>query len=209
MKKIAVALVVILSVASFSKTNAQVKIGLFDRESVLSLMPGIQKIDTLLQKYLNDSLKTEYDYTYSEFIAKDSSLKKDSAELSKKPALKEIREKAVNELKGKLVNWQQYQNQMLQRKQGEYLQPYLEKMYAAMQEVITEQKYTHIFKPDVFEYFDIASAQEFNLRVLDKMKIALPKEVEEQIKALKGTGSKSTLPSGPATKPATKPAPKN
>ncbi|MBN8837608.1 MAG: OmpH family outer membrane protein [Sphingobacteriia bacterium] len=203
MKKVAVALAVIISVASFSNVNAQVKIGLFDREAVLSLMPGIQKIDTLLQKYVNDSLKTEYDYTYSEFLAKDSALKKDSVELSKKPALKEIREKAVNELKIKLVNWQQYQNQLLQKKQNDLLQPYLEKMYAAMQEVIAEHKYTHIFKPDVFEYFDMAQAQEFNLRVLDKMRIPLPKEVEDQIKALKG-GIKPAATGAPVNKPAVK-----
>lgn len=204
MKKVAVALAVIISIASLSNANAQVKIGIFDRDQVLGLMPGIQKIDTLLQKYVNDSLKTEYDYTYSEFIAKDSALKKDSVELSKKPALKEIREKAVNELKLKLVNWQQYQNQLLQKKQNDLLAPYLEKMYAAMQEVIAEQKYTVILKPESVEYFDIATQSEFALRVLDKMKIPLPKEVEEQIKALKGGVKPTTIPTSPANKPAVK-----
>lgn len=207
MKKIAFALVVLaMSLVFAGNTNAQVKIGMFDREAVLSLMPGIQKVDTLIQKYVNDSLKTEYDYTYSEYLRKDSMFKIDSPALAKKPALRSTMEKDINELKAKLVNWQQYQNQMVQKKQGLLLQPYLEKMYAAMQEVISEYKYTQIFKPDVFEYFDIATANDFNLHVLDRMKIALPKEIQDQIKAMKG-GVKAT----PATggKPATKPAPKN
>ena len=72
-----------------------------------------------------------------------------------------------------------------------------------MEEVIAEQKYTQIFKPDVFEYFELDKANEFNLRVLDKMKIPLPQQIEDQIKALKG-GTKSATNAKPQTKPAGK-----
>ncbi|MFX7878979.1 hypothetical protein ABTK13_22175, partial [Acinetobacter baumannii] len=62
--------------------------------------------------------------------------------------------------------------------------------------------------PDVFEYFEIEKANEFNLRVLDKMKIPLPKEIEDQIKALKG-GIKPASPVGGGAKTPVKAPVKN
>ncbi len=76
------------------------------------------------------------------------------------------------------------------------LRPYLEKIYGVLQVVITEQKYTHVFKKDVFIYAD--KSEELMLRVLLKLKVPLPKEIEEQAKALGIIGGS----------PATKPAPK-
>ncbi|MBS1627946.1 MAG: OmpH family outer membrane protein [Bacteroidetes bacterium] len=205
MKKVALALAIIASSLVFtSNTNAQTKIGMFDREAVLSLMPGIQRVDSLMQKFVKDSLQTEYEMTYTEYNYKDSLLKGDTtAPKTLNASIKKVRIDEVNKLKAKLVGWQQYQQQEYQRKQAEYLQPFMEKIYHAMEEVIAEQKYTQIFKPDVFEYFELDKANEFNLRVLDKMKIPLPQQIEDQIKALKG-GTKSATNAKPQTKPAGK-----
>ncbi|MDE3235033.1 MAG: OmpH family outer membrane protein [Bacteroidota bacterium] len=198
MKKILAVCLAITSVLVFANnTKAQVKIGLFDRETVLGLMPGIQKVDSLIQKYVQDSLKTEYDYELDEFKRIDSMYKKDSATMN--PSKKQIVQKELSQHFYKIQNWQQYQNQMVQQKQSELLKPYLEKIGEAFQAVVTEQKYTHVFKPDVFEYFEPEKANEFTLRVLAKLKIPLPKEIEDQVKALTG---------GAATKPAAKPATK-
>ncbi|MCW3088149.1 MAG: hypothetical protein JWQ78_1535, partial [Sediminibacterium sp.] len=58
----------------FSKTTSAqaTKIGYFDEQSTLSLFPGIGKIDTLMAVYRSDSLRVEYDYTYSDFQRRDS-----------------------------------------------------------------------------------------------------------------------------------------
>ena len=69
MKKYLVGCVVLaMSLFINSKSDAQIKIGTFDEQSVLGLMPGIQKVDTALQDYVNDSLKPEYDYEMSELM---------------------------------------------------------------------------------------------------------------------------------------------
>ena len=171
-----------LGLSISNKTNAQVKIGVFDEETILSLMPGIQKVDTLLQKYLMDSLKPEYDYEVYQFQTKDSTYKRDSATLNS--SVKSIMRKEIGQHLSKIQNWQQYQQQMLQGKQQEFLKPFLEKIYSALQLVLQEQKYTHVFKKDVFIYAD--KSDELMLRVIQKLKIPVPKEVEDQIKALGG-----------------------
>jgi Skp family chaperone for outer membrane proteins len=184
-----------LSLFVTTQTNAQVKIGTFDEEAILSLMPGIQKVDTLLQKYMADSLKPEYEYEIYQFQTKDSTFKRDSANMNS--SVKAIVKKEIGQHLAKIQNWQQYQQQMLQGKQQEYLRPYLEKIYAALQVVLQEQKYTHVFKKDVFIYAD--KSDELMLRVIQKLKIPVPKDVEDQIKALGGAA-----PATPAKAPAKK-----
>ena len=203
MKKILVVCVAFAGSLLFNTTQAQVKIGVFDEQQILGFMPGIQKVDTLLQKYVSDSLKVEYDYEMSELKREDSTFKVDSSKMN--PSLKAIMKKSIATRTTKIVNWQQYQQQMYQNKQQELLKPYLEKIYAALQEVITEQKYTHIFKPDAVIIAE--KSDELPLRVLHKLKIPLPKEVDDQVKALLGGGTKA--PAGGAPKPGQKPAGKN
>jgi Skp family chaperone for outer membrane proteins len=186
-----------LSLSATTQTNAQVKIGTFDEEAILSLMPGIQKVDTLLQKYVADSLKPEYEYEIYQFQTKDSTFKRDSANMNS--SVKAIVKKEIGQHLAKIQNWQQYQQQMLQAKQQEYLRPYLEKIYAALQVVLQEQKYTHVFKKDVFIYAD--KSDELMLRVIQKLKIPVPRDVEEQIKALGGAAQGAQAPAkAPAKK---------
>ena len=186
-----------LSLFATTQTNAQVKIGTFDEEAILSLMPGIQKVDTLLQKYVADSLKPEYEYEIYQFQTKDSTFKRDSANMNS--SVKAIVKKEIGQHLAKIQNWQQYQQQMLQAKQQEYLRPYLEKIYAALQVVLQEQKYTHVFKKDVFIYAD--KSDELMLRVIQKLKIPVPRDVEEQIKALGGATQSAPAPAkAPAKK---------
>ena len=184
-----------LSLFITTTTNAQIKIGTFDEESILSIMPGVQKVDTLLQKYVNDSLKPEYEFEIYQFQTKDSTFKRDSATMNS--SVKAMLKKEIAGHLNKIQNWQQYQQQLLQAKQQELLRPFLEKVYAALQVVITEQKYTHVFKKDVFIYAD--KSEELMLRVIQKMKIPVPKDIENQIKALGGGNTGGTTP--PKTNP--------
>ena len=195
MKKVLlVAVAVIVGLFTTTKTNAQMKIGTFDEEAILSFMPGIQNVDSLLQKYVTDSLQPEYDYELYQFQTKDSTFKIDSNKLN--ASVKQIMKKEIAQHFLKIQNWQQYQQQKLQAKQQEFLRPNKKKIYGVLQVVITEQKYTHVFKKDVFIYAD--KSEELMLRVLLKLKVPLPKEIEEQAKALGIIGGS----------PATKPAPK-
>lgn len=185
----------VISLAATTKSNAQqIKIGMFDEEAVLQFMPGISKVDTLLHQFVEDSLQNEYEDELYLYQTKDSTFKADSSKMSN--SLKLTLKKEIALHFNKLQNWQQYQQQRLQIKQQELLRPYLEKIYGALQAIIIEQKYTHIFKKDVFVH--IEKGEELMLRVLHKLKVPVPKEIEEQYKSF-GIGGAS------ATKPTTTP----
>ena len=181
-----------------SSVNAQVKIGYFDDQAILSLMPGIQKIDTILQKYASDSLAPERQQLMDD-LSKTDSMLKDSSKLN--ASLKSILQKDAAQNYYKLQNWQQYQQQMLQQKQEQLLAPFRKPIYAALQEVIAEQKYTAILKPEVVIWAE--KSDEVSLRVLSKLRIPLPKEIQEQINALIGGSKSATGPSQTPAKPAT------
>ncbi|PZX62809.1 OmpH family outer membrane protein [Hydrotalea sandarakina] len=195
---------VIVLVAAFGLTMVMagtsmaqnIKIGIFDEQNVLALMPGIQKVDTLLNQYMTDSLNEQRDYAISEFKRKDSIFKADSAKMNS--SMKSIMQRDLADQFAKLQNWQQYQNQMMQQKQAQLLQPFYDIIGKAFQEVMAEQKYTYVFKPDALLYAE--KSEELTLRVLAKMKIPLPKEIQDQIKAL-GISTSGTTTPAPAKPP--------
>ena len=173
--------------------KAQMKIGTFDEQSVLGLMPGIQKIDTMLQKYVADSLKPEYDYELSELMRLDSTFKKDSAAMQ--PGTRGIMQKEINQHKYKIVNWQQYQNQQLEQKQEELLYPYKQRIYASLERIIKEQKYTHVFKSD--NLLVAPPSDNLVIKVALDLKLKFPKDVEDQLRAQGLLDSSPTTPSAP------------
>lgn len=206
MKKGLVGSVVFALILAMSLSgNAQMKIGTFDEQSVLGLMPGIQKIDTFLQKYVADSLKPEYDYELSELMRLDSTFKKDSATMQ--AGTRGIMQKEINQHKYKIVNWQQFQNQTLEQKQEELLYPFKQKIYASLEKIIKEQKYTHVFKSDVL----LVAPPQDNLviKVAVDLKLKFPKDVEEQLRAQGLIDSTPTQSKPAPAKPAAKPASKN
>jgi Skp family chaperone for outer membrane proteins len=204
MKKVLVVCVAIAASFLFSNsTQAQVKIGVFDEQQLLGFMPGIGKVDTLMQKYAKDSLQSQQEYLYADYQYKDSTLKADSVKGNMSPAVKKVRIDEVLKLRNQIATWNQTAQQMYQAKQTEYLKPYLEKIYDALKEVIAEQKYTVVLKPDAIVVAE--KSDELMLRVLAKLKVPLPREVEDQIKALGiSTGTGAAKPATTPAKPAVK-----
>jgi outer membrane protein len=195
MKKLLVAVIALTAMllAGTEKAAAQTKMGYFDIEQVLGLMPGISKIDTLMQVFQTDSLGAEYDFRLSEFQRNDSTLKADSAKM---PA-RMYQEKKSEMVQKFLVlqNWQQYSQNVLQAKQQELLNPFYNKVLTAFQQVVEEGKYAYVFKT---ENLWIAPPSD-NLIPLVAKKLGLKLPVDPNAPA------KSEAP---ATKPAAKPAPK-
>lgn len=199
MKKVLIVCVAFAaSILVSNNTKAQqVKIGSFDEGTVLGFFPGIQKIDTLINQYQIDSLGNERDYEISEFKRKDSTFKKDSATLN--ASLRQIMQKEIAQHYYKIANWQQYAEQMTRNKQNQLLQPYLEKAYAALQEIIAEQKYTWILKQEAL-LIPGPLADNLSIKVAQKLKLKLPAEVEE---ALRAQGLSTGTSGGGAAKPGT------
>jgi len=187
--------------ASFTNTaSAQVKIGYFDDQSVLALFPGIQeKLDTVLKSYAQDSLQDEYNYTLKTYQNQDSIYRKDSVNLSKRPKALQLATDELNKLKYKLINWQQYQQESMQQKQETLLLPYRQKIAAALSEVVAEQKYNFVLKADALSpYAQPSIADNLTIRVAMKLKLPLPKEIEDAFKT--ATGAAPAKAAAPAKK---------
>lgn len=201
MKKVFVLCVAFaLSLTFISSASAQQgKIGIFDEQTVLSLFPGIQqKLDTLMGKFVNDSLKPDYDYTYQQFLLNDSIFKKDSNKLT--PQVRKVMSDDINKLKAKIVNWQQYQNQAMEQKQQEILAPYTQKVYDALIKIIQEQKYTYVMKSDAF-VIPPPITDNLSIKVAQALKLPLPREAEEALRNAGIPVSTDAKPAGGA-KPA-------
>jgi len=201
MKKFLLVCVAFAAVTLFSNSaSAQVKIGYFDEQAALSLFPGIAKIDTLLNSYRLDSLQEEYKYNVADFQRRDSIFKKDSATMPAKA--RELATRELLQLRYKLVNWQEYSQQMEQAKYEELVNPYRMQILKAIQEIVAEQKYTIVLKSDVISpYVTPNLLDNLTIRVAQKLKLTLPKEIEDAWKAASGS---SSAPAKPATKPAGK-----
>ena len=186
----------ILFSANSASAQQPVKIGYFDEQQVLGLMPGIDKVSQQIESFQQDSLKDEYDWTYKSFMRQDSSFKKDSAGMP--PKVREMALAELNKNRQKLVYWQQYSQEALGQKQEQLLQPFRVKILSALNEVIAEQKYTLVLKSDALSpYVNPPLLDNLALRVAIKLKLQLPKEAEDAWKAAGGTG----LPAAPAAAP--------
>jgi Skp family chaperone for outer membrane proteins len=197
----------ILFSAGSASAQQPVKIGYFDEQQVLGLMPGIDKVSQQIESFQQDSLKDEYDYTYKEFMRYDSSFKKDSATLA--PKARELALNDMNKYRQKLVYWQQYSQEALGQKQEQLLQPFRVKILAALNEVIAEQKYTLVLKSDALSpYVNPPLLDNLAIRVAIKLKLPLPKEAEDAWKAAGGTGLPYAAPAAAPKAPAAAPKPK-
>lgn len=202
MKKLLLVCVTVAASLLFSNNaQSQVKIGYFDEQTLLSLFPGIDKIDTLMNSYLRDSLNVEYQYSVVEYQRRDSLFKKDSAAMPAK-----AREMAVSELNRlyyKIANWQQYSQEMQQDKMDRLLLPYRQQMLVALQQVIAENKYTLVLKAEAISpYMDPNTSilDNLTIRTAIKLKLELPKEWNDAWKAAGGTIPGATGTKTPAPK---------
>jgi outer membrane protein len=198
MKKVLVVAVAILGfvVTGTEKATAQTtpnKFGYFDLEYVLSVMPGVEKVDTLMQVFERDSLNPEYQFELAELNRMDSTLKADSAKMPAR--LYQQRQQEQIQRYYKLQNWQQYSQQIMQSKQQELMAPYLNKVLEAFQAVIADGKYTYVFKRETL--WQAPPADNLIPIVAKKLGIKLPVDPN------------APPENAPASKPPAAPAKKN
>lgn len=177
-------------------TNAQQKIGYFDDQLVLSWHPGlVEKLTKEMTSYQNDSLAQDYNYTYSDFMHKDSAFKRDSATMPARTRDMAIAD--MNKLKEKLINWQEYARQMSEQKQEILLYPYKMKMADALKQVMAEGKFTMVLNQSALTIYALPPAAEnLNIKVAQKLKIPIPKEYEDAFKT--GGAAPAANPATPA-----------
>lgn len=150
--------------------TAQTKIGYISIDNMVRVMPETSKIDSLLEKYQNDSINPQYAQIVSLYQYKDS-VYRDSI---KTPAV--VRKQIEQELPTliyQIQNWQTIVNQAMEARQNELLAPIYNKVYDAIRLVAKEKGYTHVMNKEALlvapDGDDMISA------VAAKLKVQLPK----------------------------------
>ncbi|MES2002899.1 MAG: OmpH family outer membrane protein [Bacteroidota bacterium] len=200
MKKLLFVCVAVAASLLFTNTTkAQAtKIGYFDEQLALQLFPGIDKVQTQLDSYQNDSLRLEFEARVYEFQKADSVFKKDSATMPAK--VRELAVKDLNQKKYTLANWQQIAQQMYEGKMDQLLNPFRQKVADALRAVVAEQKYTIVLNAAALtspQYVQPPLLDNLAIKVAIKLKLPLTKEIEDAWKAAGG----SLGTSAPATAP--------
>jgi Skp family chaperone for outer membrane proteins len=198
MKKVLIAVVALVGFIALSNTSkAQgVKIGFFDLETMVQVMPGYGTVDSLLQIFQRDSLTSEYDFYQKEFARLDSTYKKDSAAGKPKNVLDLILQDR-SRIAMNLVYWQQIAQQKVENKRNILAGPMVQQIFAAYQKVLQKGNYTLVLNPQAFEAVALRSgmvkADNLFVPVAKELKIQLPEELgggQEEDPKPKPTGTK-------------------
>ena len=174
MKQVLMGVAFVMAIMATSQQTASaqqaIKIGYFDLEAMISIMPGAEKIDSILQAFSRDSINAEYQFRVEEFNRNDSTLRADSAKMPAK-VYQERKQKLFQEFY-LLQNWQEYSQQMYQEKQQQLVAPYAQKAIEAFKAVVKEAKYTHVFRSDVF--YEAPEADNLLPMVAKKLGVKVP-----------------------------------
>src|SRR5829696_1070470 len=138
MNKFKIILLAAMIVLVAGSANAQgQKSGYISVEQMVSLMPELGRIDTLLQKFQADSLNTEFASLIQEYNYKDSLLTKtDTTKIP--PAVKRQHRQDLEQIAYQVQNWQQISQNVMQSKQQELLAPVYQKVMKAINDVAKE-----------------------------------------------------------------------
>jgi outer membrane protein len=147
MNKIKMFLLAAILTVTAGSVSAQ-KTGYISLDQVVSLMPEIGKIDTVLQRYQADSLQPQLAMMIQDYNYKDSML--NSKDSSKIPAVtrNQYRQDMQN-VSYQLQNWQGFSQQMMQAKQEQLLEPVYRKAMTALNTVAKEAGYSYVYNREV------------------------------------------------------------
>jgi outer membrane protein len=172
MKKFLSVCVVAAGLLFAGKAEAQTKIGYIKIDDIVGLLPelaqGKVNMDTVGQKFVNDSIVPNIKYKQDEYTKK----LQEYADSTKPKSVRDIILKDIQSLQEELSGADNYVQQVLQFKQREFLAPYYAKVKKAVDEVAKKKGYTHVLSTDVF--LIAPPSDDLSLAVLDELKIKLP-----------------------------------
>lgn len=148
MNKIRIVLLAAIICVSASSVNAQgQKSGYISVEQMVSLMPELGKIDTLLQKFQNDSLNTEFASLIQEYNYKDSLLTKTDTTKIPASVIRQHRQD-LQQIAYQVQNWQQISQNYMQSKQQELLAPVYQRVMDAIRTVAKNNGYGFVYNQE-------------------------------------------------------------
>jgi outer membrane protein len=170
LKLVAVAMVLLIA----GTASAQTKIGYIRIDDIVGLMPELAQtkvnMDTVGQKYVQDSILPRLNYVQSEYQRK----LQEYADTTKPKGVKEEILKDLQAYKEELDAAEGLIQQVQQYKQQEYLKPYYAKAKKAIDAVAKKKGYTHVVSTEVF--LVAPETDDMSLAVLAELGIKLPNQ---------------------------------
>ncbi len=168
MKKIT-AIIVLAACLISGTVQAQSKNGYIRVDEMVSLMPELKKIDTLLSVFQQDSLPRTYNYLLTQYQRYDSIVN----DTARSPLV--VRQDASKQRTGfleELQNWQTSAQSLYEAKQSALLQPVYDKVLKAIDDVAKEKGYTYVFARE--SLLVAPPADNLLPMVAEKLKVKLP-----------------------------------
>ena len=139
MKKLG--LLLSLTVLIGSMSFAQQKWGHINSNELLKDMPELKKVQSQLEDY-SKQLDGQNNEMLTEYQTKVASLNEEGASLA--PAIQEVKVKEIQDLEARITDFQNSAGSKLSSKEIEMLQPVMDKIQNAINEVAQENDYTYI-----------------------------------------------------------------
>jgi outer membrane protein len=170
MKKFLSLMIVSAGMLFAAEAGGQIKIGYIKMDDMVGLMPETARLDSLLERYQNDSINPQYAQIVSLYQYKDS-VYRDS--IKTPSAVRKQIEQELPTLIYQIQNWQQIVNQALEAKQNELLAPIYRKVYDAIKLVAKEKGYTHVVSKEAL--LIAPDGDDMIAAVAAKLKVTIPK----------------------------------
>lgn len=203
MKKVLFIVLALTGLFFANNINAQgsvSKIGVFDIDIMVQAMPGYRAVDSMLQIFQQDSLRSEYEFAVKEYNRLDSTYKSDSA-LKKSASVLNYQKDQRSQIATTIVYWQQISQQKSEQKRQELAAPMYEKVLGAYSKVLQTNNYLVILKPGSYEMG--SKVENVFEKVAKELKINLPDQLKSQGSPASEDGSNQS-PSRAPGKPGTK-----
>lgn len=142
---------IILIAAGLILTSSAVmaqKTGYIDVNTVIQIMPDAARIDSLMQKYQQDSLGKEFESLVRDYKYRDSILSSKDT-LTMPASVKLQHQNTLQNVAYQIQNWQSISQQYYQAKQNQYLEPVYRKVMGAVQAIAKEKGYSYVYDKSV------------------------------------------------------------
>jgi outer membrane protein len=136
------AVVLVATVFSLNASAQAPKFGHIDSNALLLLMPERKTAETNIQSYAKQ-LEGQLQAMTQEWEGKVADYQKEEKSLS--DLMRKTKVKEITDLENRIKDFQQTAQEDLQKKEGELLQPMIDKAKKAIEEVAKENKYTYVF----------------------------------------------------------------
>ena len=134
-----------MSAVSYAQTAAPIKIGYTNVDYVMSQMPESKQIEADLKAY-SAQLENQLKSKYQEFETKGQAYQKGAATMT--DVVKADKEKELMNLRTSIEEFQKNADVSLQKKQQQLMEPVLDKLQKAIDDVAKENGYTYVFNSD-------------------------------------------------------------